>query len=71
MAVYYKNTAPLIEYYKKQGKLVTVNGMAPIDEVTKAIAAVVDGAGREGVFGVVDSPASPKVGQLTGRRALI
>ena len=29
LAVYYKNTAPLIEYYKKQGKLVTVDGMAP------------------------------------------
>ncbi|MGA7712058.1 MAG: adenylate kinase [Rhizomicrobium sp.] len=52
LAVYYKNTAPLIEYYKQQGKLMTVNGMAPIDEVTKAIAAVVDGAGRRGCLGL-------------------
>jgi len=48
LAVYYGNTAPLIEYYKKQGKLVTVDGMAPIEEVTEAIAAVLDRAGRKG-----------------------
>jgi len=52
LAVYYKNTAPLLEYYKKQGKLVTVDGMAPIDEVTKAIAAVLDQAGRRGCIGL-------------------
>jgi adenylate kinase len=52
LAVYYKNTAPLIEFYKKQGKLVTVDGMAPIGEVTKAIAAVMDKAGRKGCVGV-------------------
>ena len=51
LAVYYKNTAPLIEYYKKQGKLVTVDGMAPIEEVTKAVAAVLDRAGRRGCLG--------------------
>ena len=49
LAVYYKNTAPLLDYYRKQGKLVTVDGMAPIDDVTKAIAAVVDGVRAEGV----------------------
>jgi len=42
LAVYYKNTAPLLEYYKKQGKLVTVDGMAPIGEVTSQIAAATD-----------------------------
>ena len=52
LAVYYKNTAPLLEYYKKQGKLVTVDGMAPIDQVTKAIAAVLDQAGRRGCIGL-------------------
>lgn len=39
--VYYKNTAPLLDYYSNQGKLVTVDGMAPISEVTEAIAAVI------------------------------
>ena len=42
LSVYYKNTAPLLDFYKKQGKVVTVDGMAPIAEVTKAIAAVLD-----------------------------
>ena len=40
LEVYYRNTAPLIEYYKKQGKLITLDGMAPITEVT----AQIDGA---------------------------
>jgi adenylate kinase len=52
LAVYYKNTAPLIEYYKRQGKLESVDGMAPIDEVTKAIAAVLDAARRRGCPGL-------------------
>jgi adenylate kinase len=51
LAVYYKNTAPLLAYYKKQGKLMTVDGMAPIEAVTKAIAAVIDGAGHRGCLG--------------------
>ncbi len=38
--VYYKNTAPLLDYYSKQGKVVTLDGMAPIADVTKAIASV-------------------------------
>lgn len=43
LAVYYKNTAPLVAYYKTQGKVATVDGMAPIGDVTKAIAAALDG----------------------------
>lgn len=46
LAVYYQNTAPLLEYYKRQGKLVTVDGMAPIESVTKAIAEVIEKAGN-------------------------
>ncbi len=40
--VYYKNTAPLLDYYKKQGKVVSVDGMAPIEDVTTAIARAID-----------------------------
>jgi adenylate kinase len=40
--VYYKNTAPLLDYYGKQGKVVTMDGMAPIAEVTRQIAAALD-----------------------------
>jgi adenylate kinase len=43
LGVYYKNTAPLIEYYRGQGKLRTVDGMAPVEQVTAQIAAVLDG----------------------------
>ena len=42
LVVYYKNTAPLLGYYTRQGKVVSVNGMAPIEEVTKEIAKVLD-----------------------------
>jgi adenylate kinase len=37
LAAYREQTAPLIAYYQLQGVLRTVNGMAPIAEVTEAI----------------------------------
>jgi adenylate kinase len=40
--VYYRNTAPLIAYYRHQGKLRTVDGMTPIEDVAGAIAALLD-----------------------------
>jgi adenylate kinase len=43
LEVYYKNTAPLLEFYGKQGRVTTVDGMASIEAVTKAIAAAIDG----------------------------
>ncbi|HSM95432.1 MAG TPA: adenylate kinase [Rhizomicrobium sp.] len=46
LAVYHKNTAPLVAYYAKQGKVVTVDGMAPIADVTKAIASALDSKSR-------------------------
>lgn len=42
LGVYYANTAPLLDYYGKQGKVVTIDGMAPITDVTKHIAAALD-----------------------------
>lgn len=44
--VYRKNTAPLVAYYAKQGKVVTVDGMAPIGDVTTAIAKALDANAR-------------------------
>ena len=44
LAVYYKNTAPLLKFYSTQGKLVQVDGMAAIATVTTAIAALIDRA---------------------------
>ena len=46
LGVYYKNTAPLLVYYRNQKKLVTVDGMAPIPDVTKAIDAAVKSKSR-------------------------
>ncbi len=37
LAVYNKNTMPLLEYYRRQGKLQSVDGMAPIPQVSEAI----------------------------------
>ncbi len=43
LEVYYKNTAPLIGYYRDQGKLQTVDGMAPVEVVTATIAGLLQG----------------------------
>ena len=43
LAVYYKNTAPLLVYYSNQHKLLTIDGMAPIAEVSRQIAQAIDG----------------------------
>ena len=37
LAVYKRNTAPLLDFYRAQGKLHSVDGMAPIPEVSAAI----------------------------------
>lgn len=42
LGVYYKNTAPLIEYYEAQRKLVSIDGMAPIEQVTADITRAID-----------------------------
>jgi len=44
LEVYYKNTAPLIGFYRGQGKLTTLDGMAPIPEVTAQIDAALGAA---------------------------
>lgn len=43
LEVYYKNTAPLLGYYGGQGKLKTLDGMAPVGDVTSQITAVLEG----------------------------
>jgi adenylate kinase len=43
LEVYYRNTAPLIDFYRAQGKLNTVDGMAPVDTVTAQIDAILGG----------------------------
>jgi adenylate kinase len=41
---YHKQTAPLLPYYRKRGVLRQVDGMAPIDEVTREIEGILKGA---------------------------
>lgn len=40
---YNEKTAPLMEYYDKQGKFYAVNGIGPIAEVTERLSTVIDG----------------------------
>ncbi len=41
--VYTEQTAPVIDYYRQQGKLVEVNGEQPVAEVTRSLKAAVAG----------------------------
>ncbi len=43
LAVYEKQTAPLVSYYENSGKLVTVDGNKTIDEVFAEISEILDG----------------------------
>jgi adenylate kinase len=45
LRVYHAQTAPILPHYAAQGRLSTVDGMAPMDEVTQAIKAVLGPAG--------------------------
>lgn len=40
--VYKDQTLPLIEFYRNQGKIVSINGMAPVDEVFDKISTAID-----------------------------
>ena len=42
LEVYNRQTAPLVEYYRQQGKLQVVDGMASMDKVTKQIEEMLD-----------------------------
>jgi adenylate kinase len=46
LGVYRQNTAPLLDFYRGQGKLVTVDGMAAIAEVSAAIKRIIGGLGK-------------------------
>jgi adenylate kinase len=42
LAAYHRQTAPILPYYKAQGRFFSVDGMADIDEVTRQIEAGLD-----------------------------
>lgn len=43
LAVYRERTAPILPYYRKTGRLKSVDGMQSIDEVTDQLVAILDG----------------------------
>jgi adenylate kinase len=43
LAVYRRDTKAVLDFYQNQGKVKTVDGMAPIEAVTAQIAAILDG----------------------------
>jgi len=44
LEVYHRQTAPILPYYRGRGMLQTVDGMAPIDQVSSAIEGILEGA---------------------------
>jgi len=50
LAAYHAQTAPILPHYALQKRLFTVDGMAPIDEVTAQINAILDRVNKEGVI---------------------
>jgi adenylate kinase len=48
LSVYREQTAPLVEHYRGKGLLITVDGMAPVEEVTVAIRRAVEDNGGAG-----------------------
>ncbi len=40
--IYKEQTLPLIDYYKKQGKIVSINGMSPVEKVFGKITKAID-----------------------------
>jgi len=59
LAAYREQTAPLIDYYRERGTLQSVDGMAPIPEVTAAIDKALPGEPR---------PARPKAAPRSAAR---
>jgi adenylate kinase len=47
LQVYNKQTAPLVAYYAKTGKLHVIDGMADINAVTASISSVLDALARQ------------------------
>jgi adenylate kinase len=73
--IYHEQTAPLIDYYRLEGALKSVDGMAPIPEVASAIDRVLDGASQGRSKAAARRPtekkAAPKkaVGKSVGKTA--
>lgn len=49
LKAYEESTAPLIDYYKKSGRLVQIDGERPVAEVYERLISVIDQSGSRGV----------------------
>jgi adenylate kinase len=49
LAAYRKQTAPLIDYYRAKGRFRSVDGMAPVEHVTRSLHEAVDDVAGESV----------------------
>jgi len=47
LTAYNRQTAPLVDYYKRRGALESVDGMAPVEEVHNALLAIVKRLGKK------------------------
>jgi len=75
LEAYRKLTAPLVAYYRKKNVLRTVNGMAPIPEVTAAIDKALSAEpsapkpARNGARKVTAKPRKPKTASRLGKKS--
>jgi adenylate kinase len=60
LRAYHDQTAPLIAYYRQEGVLRTVNGMAPIAEVTAAIDQALGGMSQQAQAEPKSAPIGPR-----------
>jgi len=56
LKAYHAQTEPLIDYYRRQGKVSTVDGMADISAVAKEIDQALTGQGAKGVKNRAKTP---------------
>jgi adenylate kinase len=64
LVAYRQQTAPLIDYYRAQGVLRSVDGMAPIPEVTAAIDQVLRPGPKEPKSAAATRPTTGKVAEI-------
>jgi adenylate kinase len=65
LAAYRAQTEPLIHYYSERRKLLTVDGMMTIEEVTREISRILH------AIGAVSGKVSKKTGAAAGRRVAV
>jgi adenylate kinase len=71
LEAYREQTAPLVDYYRWQGSLRTIDGMAPIDEVAQAIDQALAGPEAEKATGGAVKARKASESRANGRPAKV